>query len=131
MFSKRRVKYQFSKFIGSQAYAWQIWGLSVCICKATFHLLCIHAVIAIPCIFYSTGIDISTWTVAAEDEHITYSVWDFAGQTVYYNTHQVILNTNLQCMGLCWSNCLLQHTSGNTEVCGTLLVKLSITTYIR
>ncbi|XP_053405100.1 uncharacterized protein LOC123566493 [Mercenaria mercenaria] len=38
------------------------------------------------------GIDICTWTVKAGDEHITYSVWDFAGQTVYYNTHQFFLS---------------------------------------
>ncbi|KAL4228297.1 hypothetical protein ACF0H5_013728 [Mactra antiquata] len=38
------------------------------------------------------GIDISTWTVKFNDEQITYSVWDFAGQTVYYNTHQFFLS---------------------------------------
>ena len=39
------------------------------------------------------GIDISEWVVPVKDskEPITYSVWDFAGQTVYYNTHQVCL----------------------------------------
>lgn len=36
------------------------------------------------------GIDIKTWTVKSEDGlDITFSAWDFAGQTVYYNTHQV------------------------------------------
>ena len=35
------------------------------------------------------GIDISTWTINAPGMNLTYSVWDFAGQTVYYNTHQV------------------------------------------
>jgi GTPase SAR1 family protein len=35
------------------------------------------------------GIDIHSWTVKNDDESITYSMWDFAGQTVYYNTHQV------------------------------------------
>ena len=40
------------------------------------------------------GIDITTWTVKSEAQSLTYSVWDFAGQTVYYNTHQVII-TNL------------------------------------
>jgi len=35
------------------------------------------------------GIDITTWVVKHNDESISFSVWDFAGQTVYYNTHQV------------------------------------------
>jgi GTPase SAR1 family protein len=37
------------------------------------------------------GIDITTWIANnhAGTEKITFSVWDFAGQTVYYNTHQV------------------------------------------
>ena len=36
------------------------------------------------------GIDIVPWTVASEDgTEVTYSTWDFAGQAVYYNTHQV------------------------------------------
>ena len=35
------------------------------------------------------GIDISTWTVKSDQVELQYSVWDFAGQTVYYNTHQV------------------------------------------
>ena len=37
------------------------------------------------------GIDISTWKVTPPHQNleITYSIWDFAGQTVYYNTHQV------------------------------------------
>lgn len=37
------------------------------------------------------GIDISTWTINRPEVNLTYSVWDFAGQTVYYNTHQVIV----------------------------------------
>jgi GTPase SAR1 family protein len=36
------------------------------------------------------GIAIDSWTVEYNDKEITYSTWDFAGQTVYYNTHQVI-----------------------------------------
>lgn len=36
------------------------------------------------------GIDISTWTVKSDQAELQYSVWDFAGQTVYYNTHQVL-----------------------------------------
>ncbi len=39
------------------------------------------------------GIDISTWTINAPGMNLTYSVWDFAGQTVYYNTHQVVLHS--------------------------------------
>ena len=36
------------------------------------------------------GIDIKTWEVdAGGGKRVTYSAWDFAGQTVYYNTHQV------------------------------------------
>ncbi|KAK7503510.1 hypothetical protein BaRGS_00005049 [Batillaria attramentaria] len=38
------------------------------------------------------GIDICPWTVDTEEGPITYSVWDFAGQTVYYNTHQFFLS---------------------------------------
>ena len=37
------------------------------------------------------GIDIKDWSVKAECT-ITYSIWDFAGQTVYYNTHQFFLS---------------------------------------
>ena len=36
------------------------------------------------------GIDISSWQLRRPDgQAVTFSVWDFAGQTVYYNTHQV------------------------------------------
>ena len=35
------------------------------------------------------GIDITTWVVKHNEDSISFSVWDFAGQTVYYNTHQV------------------------------------------
>ena len=35
------------------------------------------------------GIDICTWSLHKHDHNLTYSVWDFAGQTIYYNTHQV------------------------------------------
>jgi len=42
------------------------------------------------------GIDIAEWTVrTASNETIQYSVWDFAGQAVYYNTHQVHLRRPL------------------------------------
>ena len=38
------------------------------------------------------GIDIVNWALPYNEQGdaITYSVWDFAGQSVYYNTHQVI-----------------------------------------
>lgn len=36
------------------------------------------------------GVDICDWSCKAEDDQVvTYSIWDFAGQVVYYNTHQV------------------------------------------
>lgn len=35
------------------------------------------------------GIDIAVWSIKQSGQPLTYSVWDFAGQTVYYNTHQV------------------------------------------
>ena len=36
------------------------------------------------------GIDIKNWTVRhSSGQEMTFSAWDFAGQTVYYNTHQV------------------------------------------
>ena len=43
------------------------------------------------------GIDIAEWTVKTnldntlygKDVTINYAMWDFAGQSVYYNTHQV------------------------------------------
>ncbi|XP_041374603.1 uncharacterized protein LOC121387519 [Gigantopelta aegis] len=38
------------------------------------------------------GIDICPWSVFTEDGQVTYSVWDFAGQSVYYNTHQFFLS---------------------------------------
>ncbi|CAH1783022.1 unnamed protein product [Owenia fusiformis] len=40
------------------------------------------------------GIDITTWTVGqgSGDDRLTYGVWDFAGQTIYYNTHQFFLS---------------------------------------
>ena len=37
------------------------------------------------------GIDITTWVVQHDAQDISFSVWDFAGQTVYYNTHQVVI----------------------------------------
>ena len=44
------------------------------------------------------GIDIVPWTIASEDgTEVTYSTWDFAGQAVYYNTHQVNIFTGISC----------------------------------
>ncbi|XP_035824903.1 probable serine/threonine-protein kinase pats1 [Aplysia californica] len=39
------------------------------------------------------GIQIQPWTVRTSDDiEVTYSTWDFAGQTLYYNTHQFFLS---------------------------------------
>ncbi|XP_046560391.1 probable serine/threonine-protein kinase roco11, partial [Haliotis rubra] len=39
------------------------------------------------------GIVIQPWTVKTDDDiEITYNTWDFAGQTLYYNTHQFFLS---------------------------------------
>ncbi|XP_076085942.1 uncharacterized protein LOC143056672 isoform X1 [Mytilus galloprovincialis] len=50
------------------------------------------------------GIDITNWNVPVPNSksNITYSVWDFAGQTVYYNTHQFFLS-NRACYLLLWN----------------------------
>lgn len=40
------------------------------------------------------GISIDDWQVDLEDgSTLTYSMWDFAGQSVYYNTHQFFLSS--------------------------------------
>ncbi|XP_060565876.1 uncharacterized protein LOC132724909 isoform X2 [Ruditapes philippinarum] len=49
------------------------------------------------------GIDIQTWQVKHEEEKITYNIWDFAGQTVYYNTHQFFLSANRAIYLLLWN----------------------------
>jgi hypothetical protein len=46
-------------------------------------------------IVITDGIDIAEWNVNTKlkdgrDTTVTYAMWDFAGQSVYYNTHQVI-----------------------------------------
>ena len=47
------------------------------------------------------GIEIKPWTVKSPNGlDITFSTWDFAGQTVYYNTHQVISCVNNQIVGI-------------------------------
>ena len=37
------------------------------------------------------GINIKQWTIKpdGENDDVVFSIWDFAGQSVYYNTHQV------------------------------------------
>ncbi|CAG5122482.1 unnamed protein product, partial [Candidula unifasciata] len=41
----------------------------------------------------TNGIDILPWTVRTSDNlEVTYNTWDFAGQTLYYNTHQFFLS---------------------------------------
>ena len=58
------------------------------------------------------GIDISTWTVrSADDVELQFSVWDFAGQTVYYNTHQFFLS-NRAIYLLVWNTRLGYEHSG-------------------
>lgn len=40
------------------------------------------------------GINIKEWVVSLEDQStLTYFMWDFAGQSVYYNTHQFFLSS--------------------------------------
>ena len=48
------------------------------------------------------GIDIVDWRVKHGDDVVTYSMWDFAGQSVYYNTHQVKYCSKILC---CFSQC--------------------------
>ncbi|XP_060065175.1 uncharacterized protein LOC132545509 [Ylistrum balloti] len=49
------------------------------------------------------GIEIKPWTVKTDEGlDITYSTWDFAGQTVYYNTHQFFLSNRAVYM-LLWN----------------------------
>ena len=57
------------------------------------------------------GIDISTWTVRSEQVDLQYSVWDFAGQTVYYNTHQFFLSNRALYL-LVWNTRLGYEHSG-------------------
>ncbi|GFN82127.1 leucine-rich repeat serine/threonine-protein kinase 1, partial [Plakobranchus ocellatus] len=41
----------------------------------------------------TNGIDILPWTIKSQDGiEVTYNTWDFAGQTLYYNTHQFFLS---------------------------------------
>ena len=57
------------------------------------------------------GIDISTWSVKSDDVELQFSVWDFAGQTVYYNTHQFFLS-NRAIYLLVWNTRLGYEHSG-------------------
>ena len=57
---------------------------------------CAIVKLSVLCVWLFTGIDISSWTLKSKQtDAVTFSVWDFAGQTVYYNTHQVRLTTLL------------------------------------
>ena len=50
------------------------------------------------------GIDIKEWQVTLEDKtQLTYSMWDFAGQSVYYNTHQFFLSAKRSIYILVWN----------------------------
>lgn len=50
------------------------------------------------------GIDINDWIVDLEDKtQLIYSMWDFAGQSVYYNTHQFFLTSRAVYL-LVWYN---------------------------
>ena len=41
----------------------------------------------------TNGINIKDWKIKLEDNtYLNYSIWDFAGQLVYYNTHQFFLS---------------------------------------
>lgn len=42
-----------------------------------------------PAEMITDGIDIKKWTVGTPSGDLMYNIWDFAGQSVYYNTHQV------------------------------------------
>ncbi|CAD5120942.1 DgyrCDS9494 [Dimorphilus gyrociliatus] len=55
------------------------------------------------------GITIKKWLV----QSVEYSIWDFAGQTVYYNTHQFFLS-NRAVYFLLW-NCRLGHEHAGLE----------------
>jgi len=51
----------------------------------------------------TAGIDMSEWTFTPEGEKkITFTAWDFAGQRVYYSTHQLFLTARTVYL-LCWS----------------------------
>ena len=92
------------------------------------------------------GIIIQPWTVKNDSGvEVTYSTWDFAGQTLYYNTHQVsqtlcyntdqvsqtlYYNTHqvesdavlqhststLKYLGLCQTDAILQHLPCESQV---------------
>ena len=60
------------------------------------------------------GISIRNWLVPLDDKSsLNFSVWDFAGQQVYYNTHQFFL-TNRSVYLLLW-NCRLGVEHGSLE----------------
>jgi GTPase SAR1 family protein len=39
------------------------------------------------------GIQIKKWELLNNNDKLTFSMWDFAGQSVYYNTHQFFLTS--------------------------------------
>uniref|UniRef100_A0A914X924 non-specific serine/threonine protein kinase n=1 Tax=Plectus sambesii TaxID=2011161 RepID=A0A914X924_9BILA len=65
----------------------------------------------------TNGIDIAEWNVRVKSgetyETINYSIWDFAGQAVYYNTHQFFMS-NRAVYFLVW-NTRLGHEHAGLE----------------
>ncbi|CAH1232773.1 MFHAS1 [Branchiostoma lanceolatum] len=57
------------------------------------------------------GIDIKTWEIKQGGSKLSFSVWDFAGQTVYYNTHQFFLSNRAVYM-LIWNTRLGHEHAG-------------------
>ncbi|XP_078679687.1 uncharacterized protein LOC144915298 isoform X2 [Branchiostoma floridae x Branchiostoma belcheri] len=57
------------------------------------------------------GIDIKTWEIKQGRSKLSFSVWDFAGQTVYYNTHQFFLSNRAVYM-LIWNTRLGHEHAG-------------------
>eukprot|EP00058_Branchiostoma_floridae_P020994 XP_002606484.1 hypothetical protein BRAFLDRAFT_126447 [Branchiostoma floridae] len=57
------------------------------------------------------GIDIKTWEIKQGASKLSFSVWDFAGQTVYYNTHQFFLSNRAVYM-LIWNTRLGHEHAG-------------------
>ncbi|ELU06933.1 hypothetical protein CAPTEDRAFT_226169 [Capitella teleta] len=59
------------------------------------------------------GIDICDWTCKYKEDAVTFSIWDFAGQVVYYNTHQFFLSNRAVYL-LLW-NIRLGHEHAGLE----------------
>ena len=64
------------------------------------------------------GIIIQPWAVKSDSGvEVTYSTWDFAGQTLYYNTHQVShRRTDTHLVSHTWTDTVLQHSPGESQV---------------